>query len=197
MHRTLTSKRQDDDAAENDDANDQEDLVEGNAEDEQSVEAFNANLKLFWKQQEQAKQKAEELKRLRERERLEMASNSMDDLFTEAGRVMQRKLNKDQDGDSDNEDEADKEEEDESLAMKTDQNGGMDKKKEAEEIQEKKKKKEKAILDPDKFIQTVDLTKKSLREVTGDSDDEEEDFRSQAQAISEAFAGDDVTTEFK
>ena len=176
----------------------------------ESVEEFNSNFKEFWSKQNEAKQRAREMSEAarlqRERERLEMASATMDDLFTEAGRVAQRRMQKKGDDESEEEEEVEEEDEEEdmSMALKTDaDHKARQKEAEAKEAKSKKKKKEDAVLDPDKFVQTVDLTKKKrLPDLSagGDGDEDEEDgaedFDAQAAAISEAFAGDDVTTDF-
>ncbi len=221
LHRSLTAK---DPREENEEEEPETNEVEEGAHEEEkeegedSVSAFNAKFKKFWKEQSEAKEKArrlkEELKLRKDRERLEVASTSIEDLFSEARRVIKSRLDKageneeEEEEEGDDEEEVERKEEDESLAMKTDsdvRNGGH--KNAADEAEKEKARKERAILDPDKFVQTVDLSKKRLpkmREVGGDNDDEEEeeeegaeDFDTQAQAISEAFAGDDVTSEFK
>ena len=174
--------------------------------EEESVAAFNVNLKQFWEQQSEAKLRkkkmAEEAKVQRERERLEAASASIEDLFTEAKRVMRKKMDKAGDGESEDDDDDDdqedekEEEEDESLAMKTD-GEKRDSLKDAEEARERKAKKD--GINPDKFVQTVDLSRKRLVSVNEDDDEEEgaEDFDAQAEAIADAFAGDDCASEFK
>ncbi len=169
----------------------------------ESVQQFNSNFKEFYEKQNEAKRAARErseaVRAQRERERLEMASGSIDDLFTEAGRVAKRrgegKVSEEEEEESDDEEE-------EIVDLKTDaDHKERQKEAEAKEQASKNKKKKEAILDPDDFVQTVDLTKKRRLPDVGLGDGEEEDgaedFDAQAQAVSEAFAGDDVTSEFK
>jgi len=189
---------------------------------------FLFSFKTFWTKQQKEKEaqakKAEKILRKeretleKDRERLEMAAGSIDDLFTEAEWVIKSKISREieaknsdssEDEGLNNEQLNEEEEATEALQMRTEGDEEEEekrKKKLVEEVkrkEEEKKKKKSASIDPEKFVQKVNL---SLPTMQGKLEDQEEDGESggedfdeerQADAIREAFAGDDVVADFK
>ncbi len=183
LHRELTAKRVPEGEKEDDD----DFIIDEGAE--QPLNSDGESSTTF----EEKKKKAKEETLEEFHERLAQAATSIDDLFCEAGRTIQQKIAEAQESDNDEElaqaeDQAEAKEEETALEMKTDTNTTVkSKRKDA-------KKRSEELLDPEKFVKSVDLM---LPNMLSEKDAGNEDFDSQEAAIAEAFADDDVVTDFR
>jgi len=159
------------------------------------------SFKKYWQEEQEKKKRERAAKKvILDKEKLEMAAGSIDDLFDEAEKVGKRKILRALHEDSDSEDELEailnEEEGDNALEMRV--NNDEEEEKRKEKVAKSEKKKEKRI-DPDKFVERVKLSIPTMDEDNDDDEQDNEDFdeAKQADAIREAFEGDDVIADFK